>query len=385
MRVEAGHAGAMCVLARPTLLLDTEGPMTGFFRFSLAGSFVLALTISSCGGEEPNADDGASGGQGGEPSLGSGGESDTGGTGGTGGTGPVKPTGPPELLSETGLFEDDMETLAARVRAYEPRFVLWSDNAEKRRWISLPEGEQIDTTEPDYWRMPAGTKLWKEFTRDGVRVETRLLHKQTDGSWWRVSYHWNDEQTDATAVPEGLQNASGTDHDIPSVEDCSTCHGNTTGTVLGFSAVQLAHDDSEYNLDDLTTEGVLSAPVIVQPVPGTADQQAILGYFHVNCGTCHNPTSSVQARVDMDLRLRFDSSTDVTETPLYVTAVGIEVAVTDGDVPAATLRIDPGFPETSAVYLRLHSRGQGYSMPPVGSEDIDEAPAAAIAVWIESL
>src|SRR5688500_61397 len=50
---------------------------------------------------------------------------------------------------------------------YEPRFQLWADGATKRRWMQLPTGTKIDTTNMDRWVFPIGTKFWKEFTRDG--------------------------------------------------------------------------------------------------------------------------------------------------------------------------------------------------------------------------
>src|SRR5262245_30688341 len=84
----------------------------------------------------------------------------------------------PEHLSETGLFADvARESLAPDIIAYAPRFQLWSDGADKRRWLWLPPGARIDTSDMDSWVFPVGTKFWKEFTRDGVRVETRLLEK----------------------------------------------------------------------------------------------------------------------------------------------------------------------------------------------------------------
>src|SRR5262245_7866666 len=69
----------------------------------------------------------------------------------------------PQRLSETGLFADiGRETLAPGVVAYAPRFQLWSDGAEKRRWLWLPPGTRIDTSDMDSWVFPVGTKLWKE-------------------------------------------------------------------------------------------------------------------------------------------------------------------------------------------------------------------------------
>src|SRR5688500_13196261 len=76
----------------------------------------------------------------------------------------------PARLSETGLFADvKAGTLAPGVRAFRLQFELWSDGAAKRRWVALPEGGRIDTSDMDAWRFPVGTRLWKEFTRDGVR------------------------------------------------------------------------------------------------------------------------------------------------------------------------------------------------------------------------
>ena len=43
----------------------------------------------------------------------------------------------PERLSQTGLAGEG-------VRAFEPRFALWSDGAAKRRWIRLPPGTAIN-------------------------------------------------------------------------------------------------------------------------------------------------------------------------------------------------------------------------------------------------
>src|SRR5262245_24836077 len=99
----------------------------------------------------------------------------------------------PQRLSETGLYADiASETLAADVVPFEPRFHLWSDGAEKRRWLSFPAGSVVDASDSADWRFPAGTKAWKEFTRDGVRVETRLIQKvgDADDDWAAVAYVW---------------------------------------------------------------------------------------------------------------------------------------------------------------------------------------------------
>lgn len=96
----------------------------------------------------------------------------------------------PTQLSATGLFADVATgTLAPDVHTFEPSFALWSDGAEKRRWIWIPPGTTIDATDPDDWSFPVGTKFWKEFSRDGVRVETRLLQRvgPLDDDWVGVA------------------------------------------------------------------------------------------------------------------------------------------------------------------------------------------------------
>jgi hypothetical protein len=115
----------------------------------------------------------------------------------------------PDALSDAGLFTDmATEALVEGVWAYEPRFKLWTDGATKRRWFSLPEGEVVDTTDMDQWRFPEGTMLFKEFTRDGVRVETRILKKTgpEDAAWSASAYLWAEDQSDAFLMPEGGDN-----------------------------------------------------------------------------------------------------------------------------------------------------------------------------------
>src|SRR5690242_16817652 len=51
-----------------------------------------------------------------------------------------------------GLYSNIRDkTLAKGVEPYKPGVVLWSDGAEKQRWISLPKGKKIDTSTPIEW------------------------------------------------------------------------------------------------------------------------------------------------------------------------------------------------------------------------------------------
>src|SRR5437868_1667222 len=203
----------------------------------------------------------------------------------------------PATLFGTGLCVDKACTqISSDVRPYTPQFVLWADTASKRRWIYLPPGTQIDTSDMDFWVFPMGTKLWKEFTRDGVRIETRLLSKigpgNTFADWYMIAYQWNATEDDTMAVPQGVQDANGTMHDIPSRQDCHTCHDNLDPTrVLGFGALQLDRQAAagELDLDGVIALGWLTAPPSGTrprfPLPtSTGKEPAALGYMHANCG-----------------------------------------------------------------------------------------------------
>ncbi len=68
--------------------------------------------------------------------------------------------GQPTELRCTGLYADwNTKTLAPGVRPYDPGLHLWSDGADKARWIYLPPGTQIDTSNMDQWTFPKGTKI----------------------------------------------------------------------------------------------------------------------------------------------------------------------------------------------------------------------------------
>lgn len=293
----------------------------------------------------------------------------------------------PTNLSATGLFADiRSERLAPGVFAYRPQFQLWSDGAEKRRWAYLPPGVRIDARDMDAWQFPVGTKFWKEFTRDGVRVETRLLHKvgPAPSDWVALAYVWGADNADAAATPDGLEDARGTPHDVPSARNCTGCHGGTQSHVLGFGAIQLAHDapENELSLERLAREGWLEGapqPMPTLRVPGDALTQQALGYLHANCSHCHNqhrPPSSgprcFDPRKDFDFSLRVDQLASPESTPVYRTAVG-EVIV-------------PGDPEGSALFQRIQSHiFFRPRMPALGTEEINPAAVQLLGAWIAQI
>ncbi len=131
----------------------------------------------------------------------------------------------PRKLSETGLFASTKDHQPAKgLIPYSVNAPLWSDGAEKERFLALPGDSQIEMddvvyphgpTYPDRgWRFPDGAVLVKTFSLDlkagdpatRKRLETRILqHRKMPGNddeygaqyWFGYTYVWNDEQTDA--------------------------------------------------------------------------------------------------------------------------------------------------------------------------------------------
>lgn len=288
---------------------------------------------------------------------------------------------PPLHLRDTGLYADgSLGTLAEGVLAYAPRYELWSDGADKQRYLLVPDGEVIDTIDLDGFVFPVGTKAWKEFSQGGVRLETRLLWK-TDGGWVHVAYAWNEAQDDAVATTRGAADVLGTEHDIPTRVECRECHNGAADTLLGVSALQLAHAGPGLTLAQLEAQGRLSDPPPADLARPDELAWNALGYLHANCGTCHNPRGTGFQRVDLDLGLRAGERA-VTSTRAYATSVGVAVEQTSGD---DTARIAPGAPQDSALITRMKLRGAEEAMPPIASERIDDAGVALIEAWIETL
>src|SRR5262249_41973706 len=158
-----------------------------------------------------------------------------------------------------GLFADIATgALAPGVAPFAPMYALWSDGTQKQRYVLL--SGCIDTSDMDHWSLPVGTKLFKTFIVDGIRVETRMIGRFGHGGsdFIFAAYQWRDDQANADHVPLGVNNANGTQHDIPSEAECKTCHGYLPERALGFSAIQLSHDPPGVTIDGLVANQRLS-------------------------------------------------------------------------------------------------------------------------------
>lgn len=320
------------------------------------------------------------------------------------------PSAPAELLSTTGLYSDiRTKTIAPGLLAWVPNYPLWSDGSAKERWIRIPAGTKIDTSNMDRWVFPVGTKFYKEFSFNGRRIETRIIEKVGSAasvdSWTFKAFQWRADESDAALVGvDGVHDAAptsfGTTHDIPALEQCKACHSRGGDAINAFEALQLSADrdpigtpDSklapgDVTLEDLERQGLITNPPGEQPRirSSNAAGRLAMGFLHGNCGNCHNPQGPA-AQLGMELR-HVNAARSEAEEPAYRTTVNQLnqiFAVPGTQVSVNSFRILGGQPEQSAIHVRINSRASGQQMPPFASKVVDQEAVNFIDEWIRSL
>ncbi|MEY4581517.1 MAG: hypothetical protein RL701_6220 [Pseudomonadota bacterium] len=298
----------------------------------------------------------------------------------------------PQKLSSRGLYANfGKRSVVSEALEYAPEFALWSDGADKRRWLILPPGSRIDTSDLAHWDFPVGTKLFKEFSLEGTLLETRLIERvkatgRTKEDFFMGSFIWLADQSEALLDMNGRDNVNGTEHDVPAQKFCSVCHVGEPSAVLGFSAVQLAVEETQRRVNE---RGVLSAPLERSyAVPGDDVQRAALGSLHANCGHCH-----AEGAHDDFMHLRIlpsEADTAVADLDAYKNMVGVALSDEWKERPSEyATRIVPGDPDMSAIVYRMTQRGDDElvqdQMPPIASRKVDVDGLAAVRTWVESL
>lgn len=291
----------------------------------------------------------------------------------------------PTLLSETGCFKADnpLEPADALI-PYGVNMPLWSDGAEKERWLALPDGEQLSANGDGSLNFPLGSVLAKHFRVAGTLVETRLFVQHDDG-WAGYSYAWNAEGNDAVLLSgASTVEVEGQTHLFPSRGECMQCHNGLAGSALGPRIGQL---DRDVEYPNGVTEAQLAAWVRIGLLEGeipTVPAYAALGgnesealqgraYLATNCATCHLPGGSGGG--GMDLRLETDVAA--------MGVCGVPPAGTDLGVEGALL-LTPGNPSLSLLSLRMRSL-DAWRMPPLATQVVDTTGAALVDAWISSV
>ncbi len=300
----------------------------------------------------------------------------------------------PQRLSQSGCARDgDATRPALGLVRYGVNMELWSDGANKTRWMGVPDGEQITVNADGDFDFPPGTVLVKEFRLNQQRIETRWMVRHDDGQWAGYSFEWNAAGTDATLVPpEGKQKSVGSQvWTYPSRSQCLSCHTEAAGRTLGLEIAQL-NGDHHYpqtgldgnQLETLEFIGMFDAPLPDAPVrldalPHIDDTGASLedrarAYLHANCAMCHRPNGPGQGPEDFRYWLPTGQ----------IGAVNVDPSLDDFGIPGAKL-IAPGLPDSSVMLLRTETLDPAVRMPPLATAIVHPAGTQLLRNWIASM
>ncbi|MEJ7598571.1 MAG: SO2930 family diheme c-type cytochrome [Kofleriaceae bacterium] len=305
-------------------------------------------------------------------------------------------------LSSYALF-DDIATQApsAGVMPYAIHTPLFSDYAEKDRFIVLPPGTAMTWSDADAFGFPEGAMVVKTFSyprdrRDPAQgrqlLETRLLVREAEG-WTGASYVYDAaDQTDATLAIAGATVATSWIHDdgaprdnayvVPNKNQCKNCHAEHADAidVLGPKARHLT------NLQTFVDAGALfGAPpasawpraiVATDPATGTVEERA-RAWLDINCGNCHNARGGA-ARTSglyLDISVTDPGSFGVCKPP---------VAAGKGS-GGRLFGIVPGQPDASILVYRIESTEPEIKMPELGRNLVHAEGVALIREWITQL
>ena len=225
----------------------------------------------------------------------------------------------PKTLAETNLFLDVAKVKPTEVVVpFKVKVPLWSDGAEKNRFIFVPPGQKLShLRETGAFNYPVGTTLVKHFTTDTVppeNIETRVMTKKDDGNWKFVTYVWNDNGIAEANLRPRKVTKGGKEYRIPSEQECQMCHGEgEKANVLGFTTKQINFETDvalnqidaleQYGFFEQTANELKSQKALDNPKDSLLSINArARSYMDVNCGVCHNPDGPEKANL-LDMRL----------------------------------------------------------------------------------
>ena len=288
----------------------------------------------------------------------------------------------PRTLAEFGFFTDAAGRVPAqRVTPYELNVPLWSDGADKLRYIYLPEGTRLEADGEGLLKFPIGAAIIKSFAfgdgADQRLIETRVLLHRADG-WAALPYRWNAAQTEATLALAGARLDVTTpagetiSYRIPNKNQCKECHSLNGAVIpIGPKARNMAQSWLAAMLE--------AVPVWAGSLPhwdtrasGPAEPLA-RAYLDVNCAHCHQPGGMAS---NSGLDLRWEQA-----EPQAIGIFKRPVAAGRG-AGGHEFGIVPGAPDQSILAYRLASAEPGVAMPELGKSSVDPDGVAVVRRWI---
>lgn len=293
----------------------------------------------------------------------------------------------PRTLGAFRFFADGpRQEPGGNVTPYALNTPLWSDGADKLRFIYLPEGTRMTAEGDGLLQFPLGAAIIKTFAMgegaDRRLIETRVLLHRADG-WTALPYRWNAEQTEATLALTGgrldLVTPAGEaiSYAIPKKNQCKTCHGKDGAVIpIGPKARNLPAEwlgqMAAAGMLDRVPEGADSLPNWQTRADGAAGPLA-RAYLDVNCAHCHQPGGGA-SNSGLDLRWEQDD-------PHALGILKRPVAAGRG-AGGHDFSILPGAPDASILLYRMDSAEPGIAMPELGKASIDREGGAVVRRWI---
>lgn len=156
----------------------------------------------------------------------------------------ITATSNPPTLSSFGFFDGSANRPVPGLIRYELNTPLFSDYAEKERFIYLPPGSKLGASAEGKLAFPVGTALIKSFGYRGASgdlqiIETRLLLNRADG-WVALPYVWRKDGSDAdlrvggTRVPVSFAYGGkqmDISYSVPNKNQCKQCHSSADALV----------------------------------------------------------------------------------------------------------------------------------------------------------
>jgi uncharacterized repeat protein (TIGR03806 family) len=316
----------------------------------------------------------------------------------------------PEKLSDWGLFVGKLADLKPNngVVPYALNTPLYTDYAEKLRFLKLPAGASVAYHASSVLEFPVGSLLIKnfyysaDFRKPGVDkniVETRLLVHEPEG-WKAITYVWKDDQSEALLEIAGDdKQVSFIDQQgikkqvryvVPNQNQCKGCHNRNDQIMpIGPSASQLngtyayatgkenqlAYWKSHQMITDLPASNLPRTAVWNDPSTGSLNNRA-RAYLAINCAHCHRREGPAQT-----------SGLFLTESEKDPTAYGINkppVAAGTGS-GGRMVDIKKGDAEGSILWYRMQTKEPGERMPELGRNLVHEEGLALIKEWINNM
>ncbi len=306
---------------------------------------------------------------------------------------------PAPKLSDYGLFADAQARVPAPgLVRYTLNTALFSDYAEKFRYVWLPPGQPARYTATGVLEFPVGTTIVKSFAYPADFrapdakfriIETRLLVRRSEG-WVPLSYVWNADGSEAVLQRAGVRlpvqfiDARGTarslDYAVPNINQCKQCHGQDNGaTPIGPTAANL-NDGSQ--LQHWAAAGQLTGLPAAPPRLARWDDAAeplaarARAYLEVNCGHCHSRAGFAS---NSGLYLQADEP-----VPAHQGINKRPVAAGRGS-GGRSFSILPGQPDASILLHRMESTEPGVMMPQFGRTVSHDEGAALVRAYIAAL